>query len=257
MEQITVCSEKNLKDIIPAERIELIRHKGGKARFCFIISGSTRKDAFNCIAKYINNTLGIDILFDFLEYETEFLDEIEEDRLKENAVRRMERNSERLTEMISKQLETISAIYKCIYLDGFVRFALTEYKYTLKIIAEEATNDYFKKKEYLDFLNLFKLFTMEEECITEYLKIIVDERGKYLFYDESENNITTHCADLFKREFDDTTACENDFLISVLYLLLPKEIHLYGAEKIRNKNILKTLLVAFGSRIKIFDCFYR
>ena len=118
---------------------------------------------------------------------------------------------------------------------------------------EEVLEEYFIKKEYADFLDLLHYFADVEERGFGKLDIITTNDGKYRFYDESRIDITDSCVRIFNREFNDQNITENDFLISILILLLPEEISIYGAENIINKNILKTLKFIFENRIYIYD----
>ena len=94
---------------------------------------------------------------------------------------------------------------------------------------EEALEEYFIKKEYADFLDLLHYFADVEERGFGKLDIITTNDGKYRFYDENRIDITDSCVRIFNREFNDKNITENDFLISILILLLPEEISIYGA----------------------------
>ena len=128
---------------------------------------------------------------------------------------------------------------------------MQEYWEKMEIIVEECIDSYLSEQDYLEFLELLKCYIAIEEYRFGHLYVIAQPDGKYQYYDHDLNNITTKCLERFLIECEDYNADPDDCLITILILLLPERITIYGAEEISNKKFLNTLKNIFESRLEI------
>lgn len=259
LEQMSVYSEKDLSELVSiinsknvyAENITDTCNRNGK--YCFVFDKEYFQTVSGYIALWINKERGVQKIIDMVLSLHGVIDDNDRSEVCCCAIQKLKKDTSVLVEILKCKLKDLSEIDNYIYLDGFMNFCLGEYTEEIELIMEEALEEYFIKKEYADFLDLLHYFADVEERGFGKLDIITTNDGKYRFYDESRIDITDSCVRIFNREFNDQNITENDFLISILILLLPEEISIYGAENIINKNILKTLKFIFENRIYIYD----
>lgn len=259
LEQMSVYSEKDLSELVSiinsknvyAENITDTCNRNGK--YCFVFDKECFQTVSGYIALWINKERGVQKIIDMVLSLHGVIDDNDRTEVCCYAIQKFKKDTSVLVEILKCKLKDLSEIDNYIYLDGFMNFCLGEYTEEIELIMEEALEEYFIKKEYADFLDLLHYFADVEERGFGKLDIITTNDGKYRFYDENRIDITDSCVRIFNREFNDKNITENDFLISILILLLPEEISIYGAENIINKNILKTLKFIFENRIYIYD----
>ncbi len=156
-----------------------------------------------------------------------------------------------LSKILQEKILAVFANSHDLKLEGFFNFCMQEYWEELEIIVEECLDDYLSEQDYLEFLDLLQYYIAVEEYRFGHLTVVAQSDGKYQYYDENIRNITAECLGKFLMEYEDEDADPDpdDCLITILILLLPEKITLYGIESMNNKKFLKTLKNIFGNRL--------
>lgn len=141
--------------------------------------------------------------------------------------------------------------YDRIYVDGFVRFRIKEYRRYLSDIVEDSVDDLLVLREYEEFIALIKKFIEIQPSEMDFLHIIVDKDKKYRFYNRFETDISDVCIKEFIEENLLTDINYDDLLISTLIALVPKKIMLHKSFRIENSELIKTISEIFGDRLII------
>ena len=262
MEQMAVYSQEDLSELVSLINSEGIYAKyknelcEQNKRYCFVFYKENFSAVSEYIAWWINDTIGINHIMDIVSALNIAADDNEKTEFYCIAIQKVKKKTKALTAILKNKLNILSKIDNKIYLEGFIRFCTEEYLEEIEVITEEVLEEYFIKREYYEFLNLLHYFIETETPCFEHLDIVVDKDGRLSFYDKNKNDITVFCRKKFEYEFFDASVGENDFLISILILMLPKEICLYNPENISNKSILKTLKTIFNDRFIIYESEY-
>ena len=98
----------------------------------------------------------------------------------------------------------------------------------------EMKKNYFREN-YTMLLNYISLYVNMQQPYVDKIKILV-ENENYIIKDHSEREI-------FKMSVDDDT------LLDVLISIAPKQIEIYNTEKIKNIELLKTVVVIFKEKV--------
>lgn len=146
----------------------------------------------------------------------------------------------------------LTALYDCLkenkkfYLDGFISFRLREYEFMLYTLLEKLVDDYNKRKEYEEFIELLRYFVSVQSPRPALLNVVVNPDNSYSIYDENEKDITANCVTEFIES--EVLLTENDYddlLISVLITAAPKKIVIHNAENIKNDDLFITIKKVF------------
>lgn len=146
----------------------------------------------------------------------------------------------------------LTALYDCLkenkkfYLDGFISFRLREYEFMLYTLLEKLVDDYNKRKEYEEFIELLRYFVSVQSPRPTLLNVVVNPDNSYSIYDENEKDITANCVTEFIES--EVLLTENDYddlLISVLITAAPKKIVIHKAENIKNDDLFITIKKVF------------
>ncbi len=154
-----------------------------------------------------------------------------------------------LSKILQEKILAVFATSLDLKLEGFFNFCMQEYWEELENIVEECLDNYLSEQDYLEFLDLLQYYIAVEEYRFGHLTVVAQPDGKYQYYDENIKNITAECLGKFLMEYEDEAADPDDCLITILILLLPEKITLYGIEFMNNKKFLKTLKNIFGNRL--------
>lgn len=137
---------------------------------------------------------------------------------------------------------------KCMVLEGFVNFRISNYLDTVDDIVDYCVNKYIIEKEYTEFINLLKLYIDSKESESELVHLIYTNGESMLL--DSNRNIISLTDNIFNAKYlSDISFSSNDYALNALLTLLPKriEIHIIGYED----EFINTLKLVFGSRIFI------
>lgn len=141
---------------------------------------------------------------------------------------------------------------KSLILDGFVNFRLTNYIKILDMIVDISVNKFVIDREYLEFIDLLKMYINSKEYGCDVLHLIYNHQESILL-DESKNSISLDSHILNSKYLSDITFSSNDYALNTLLSLLPRVIyvHIIDAED----EFINTLKLIFDNRIYICnDC---
>ena len=258
MEQVTICSKNDLSELG-----FLMRNQFSRKHFVFqqkvngvdsfTLDKKDLPEISGPVADWINKSFCKDKINQILYQKYDILTEDEKFRISLTAVNRLKEENQDLVDMIRDKLLELFEISDRVNLEGFVTFCLQEYQAELEILIDECLDEYLAEQDYLEFLDLLSYFVEVEDCRFGNLSIVAQSDGSYRYYDENSREITRECMEEFMEEFADDEVDHDDLLVSILIILLPERISLFGAEHIRNKNLLKTLQIIFEKRIKLYQ----
>lgn len=257
MESISICSRKKLSSLhrmveerMQHQAIAFLKTSDGCKKisidmeyldeFCNIFSGWLHSEIKD---KIIEAVMKESFVFSSAEKHNVY-------RLAANFI---EENNVLFTNIIYEKAFIMLSSHKTINLEGFTNFSIREYKNKIEEIIESSFEQYLIEKEYLEFINLMRCYIEVEECRFGRLNVVTNTNGRYSFFDENFQDITNQCMQEFISEFENELPEPDDCLITILILLLPEEIRIYGINHIKNERILKTLEKLFENRIKFFS----
>lgn len=145
--------------------------------------------------------------------------------------------------------------HKSLYLNAFINFRLNNY---LKLIEEKmdlAVNQFLINKEYLEFVNILKLYINSESVYsqTNHLHLIY-KNGNSTIIDDNNNVISCNDNITKAKYISDISFSSNDLALNTLLNLLPKTITIHLIDEYCDEFI-NTLKLIFNDRIKICkDC---
>lgn len=182
--------------------------------------------------------------FYFDEYEKKII----LDNCREYSKMELENKKEKLYVAVKEYLKENRAIV----LDGMVNFRIKEYIKILDNIVDMSVNQYIIEKEYIEFINLLKIYVNQSEPGVKLLHLIY-RNGESILLDE-EKNMVSLSENIFNAKYlSDITFSSNDFALNTLLSMLPQklEIHLIDEED----EFINTLKLIFEDRIYICkDC---
>lgn len=141
--------------------------------------------------------------------------------------------------------------HKSIALDGFVNFRLSNYMNFLDNIVDLAVNKYLIEKEYLEFINLLKLYVSSKPGKTDIIHLIY-EKNIATLADKYKEVIHPNLDNL--KYLSDITFSSNDYALNTLLHLLPDKIYIHLIDNMADEFI-NTLLSVFENKVTICtDC---
>ena len=142
-----------------------------------------------------------------------------------------------------------------LYLQGFINFNLSHYITFLNNQIDIAVNKFLIDKEYLEFVNILRLYikSESEHSQIDHLHLIYKDKTSVII-DDHKNIIA--CNENMKRVkyISDISFSSNDFALNTLLNLLPQKITLHLVDSYCDEFI-NTLKLIFQERISICeDC---
>ena len=142
-----------------------------------------------------------------------------------------------------------------IYLQGIINFKLNSYINFLNTQIDIAVNKFLIDKEYLEFVNILKLYIKSEaeNSKTEHLHLIY--KDKISIITDDKQNIISYNDNLRKAKYiSDISFSSNDLALNTLLNLIPKSITIHLVDGYPDEFI-NTLKLIFGEKVKICeDC---
>ena len=152
-------------------------------------------------------------------------------------------------------------IYKSIlyshslYLQGFINFKLNNYITFLNTQIDIAVNKFLIDREYLEFVNILKLYIKSEaeNSKTEHVHLIY--KDKISIITDDNHNVISYNDNLRKAKYiSDISFSSNDLALNTLLNLIPKSITIHLVDNYCDEFI-NTLKLIFGEKVKICeDC---
>lgn len=142
---------------------------------------------------------------------------------------------------------------KSMILDGFVNFRLKEYTKTLDYCIDLSVNKYLIEREYLEFINLLRLYINSKESKEPILHLIYSKNTTLLV--DKNINIVSIDDNIFNAKYlSDITFCENDYILNTLLTLLPEKLFVHIIDKPID-DFINTLQMIFINKVIICkDC---
>ena len=138
-------------------------------------------------------------------------------------------------------------------LEGFVNFRIQPYLTVLDHLVDSAVNSYIIEKEYVEFINLLKLYIHSKPSSGQTVHLIYC-RQESLLLDERKKVITLDTNLSHAKYFSDISFSSNDYCLNTLLNLLPDTIWIHLID-LQEDEFIRTLLNIFGSRIQLcYDC---
>lgn len=138
-----------------------------------------------------------------------------------------------------------------LILEGFVQFRLKEYKENLEKAIDYIIKEYETQKEYKEFLRLLKYFVDVQEMKEEVVHIVGTKNERFRLFDKDKNDITNRCKQEFEQDFNNKEINYDDFLVSALITIAPKQIIIHNYKALQNKPIFETIINIFQGKVTI------
>lgn len=136
-----------------------------------------------------------------------------------------------------------------IYVDGFVRFRIKEYRKYIEEVVEAGVDDLLIEREYDEFISLIREFINEQKSDMDFLHVVPTKDKKYRFYNRFETDISAVCTKEFLTDNPCVDINYDDMLISTLIFLVPNKIMIHKSKRIENTELLNTVKEIFGDRL--------
>ena len=117
-----------------------------------------------------------------------YFDEVEKNIILKNCDEFIMQKSEEIKETIFIEIKNYIQAHRNIALEGVVNFRLTKYIKILDNIVDMAVNKHIIEKEYIEFINLLKVYVSSTEPKTEILHLIY-RNGESTLLDKNKNII--------------------------------------------------------------------
>ncbi|MGL5507127.1 MAG: sporulation protein YtxC [Paraclostridium sp.] len=138
-----------------------------------------------------------------------------------------------------------------INIDGFVKFRMKELLGYISNIVDIALEEYIMKKDHDEFINVLKYFIEVQDGKIDILKVYIKKDNSVILCDKDDKIIENENDEELINMFVKENLNYEDFLISTLLSLCPKEILIYNSAKNHKSNeIIETIKSIFAGRVK-------
>lgn len=137
--------------------------------------------------------------------------------------------------------------------EGFVQFRMKKYREILERAIDFIVKEYETQKEYKEFLRLLKYFVDVQEMKEESVHIVGIKNGQFKLYDKDKKDITNRCKEEFIQDFNHKDINYDDFLVSTLITIAPKQIIIHNYQELENRPIFETIINIFQGKVTICD----
>lgn len=211
----------------------------------------------NIITKCIINYYEEELIYNNINLNYFYFNTYEKKKILENTINLlMEENTYSLRyDCINNEIFKNISINHSFYLQPFINFKLKNYVDLLNSQIDLAVNKFLIDREYLEFVNILKLYirSESENSKIEHLHLIYKDKTS-IIVDDNKNIIS--CNDNMKKAkyISDISFSSNDFALNTLLNLIPKSITIHLVDGFCDEFI-NTLKLIFQDRIKICeDC---
>ncbi len=256
LESLTVHSKEELsslwnivKDRFPSQSVWMQKSLDGD--YTLAIKKQYIEQFYIVFSKWLHQRFcPVELKKTLLEYH--MLSSEEKEIVFQSALKKANEFQEEMIFLIRNQLQIMLEIYGNLKLEGFLCFCMQNYREKLEEIVEDCLEAYLSQQEYLEFLELLSYYVEIEEYRFGHLIAIAQDDGSYCCYDENLHNITQRCTEQFYLECHDKKPEPDDFFITILILMLPERVSIYGVENIHNRKFLNTLRCIFKERVSFY-----
>lgn len=228
----------------------IIHHSGNDyTKFHTYISNSITKAIIEyCEEQIIYNTISLNYFY-FNSYEKK--------KILENTLNLLdeEKNSKLRYDYINNEIFKNLLSTHSLHLQGIINFKLITYLNFLNTQIDIAVNKFLIDKEYLEFVNILKLYikSESENSKTEHVHLIY--KDKISIITDDNQNIISYNDNLRKAKYiSDISFSSNDLALNTLLNLIPKSITIHLVDNYCDEFI-NTLKLIFGEKVKVCqDC---
>jgi len=228
----------------------IIHHKGKDyTKFQTYISNSITKAIIEyCEEEIIYNNIYLNYFY-FNSYEKK--------KILENTLNLLieEKNSKLRYDYINNEIFKFIISSHSLYLQGTINFNLNSYVNFLNTQIDIAVNKFLIDKEYLEFVNILKLYikSESENSKTEHVHLIY--KDKISIITDDNQNVISYNDNLRKAKYiSDISFSSNDLALNTLLNLIPKSITIHLVDGYSDEFI-NTLKLIFAEKVKICeDC---
>ena len=228
----------------------IIHHKGNEyTKFNNYIS--------NSITKVIIEFLEEQIIYNNISLNYFYFNTFEKKKILENTINLLEEEkiSKQRYDYINNEIYKFLLSSHSLYLQGFINFKLAKYISFLNTQIDIAVNKFLIDKEYLEFVNILKLYikSESENSKTEHVHLIYKDKTSIITDDN--HNVISYNDNLRKAKYiSDISFSSNDLALNTLLNLIPKSITIHLVDNYSDEFI-STLKLIFGEKISICeDC---
>ena len=252
---ISIKSNENIENIATISEAYLLENYNIKnSLICEKYTISFKKDIFELISKCIAQNLLIkySLMVLYNLFEEDYGELSQEEKFDIFTFLQGKTNSSEFlyyTDAFNEKLHFFTNKYNRINVEGFFRFGINDIKDDLYNLLERYANEFLIEEELLEFSYMLKSYIDTEPSGVDEINIVIDEFGKYKYFDKEKKDITKICLAEFYAEFYESDASDDEILISVLIINLPKKITIHGLCESKNTNLLMMLKNIFGNRL--------
>lgn len=228
----------------------IIHHKGNEnTKFYNYIS--------NSITKVIIKFYEEDLIYRNISLNYFYFNSYEKKKILENTLDIIEEkdNFKLRYDYINNEIFKIITKNHSIYLQGFINFNLKDYIDFLNNQIDISVNKFLIDKEYLEFVNILKLYIKSESENSKVDHIHLIYKDKTSIITDDNQNIISYNDNIKKaRYISDISFSSNDLALNTLLNIIPKSITIHLVDGYPDEFI-NTLKLIFGEKLKVCeDC---
>lgn len=138
---------------------------------------------------------------------------------------------------------------KSLVLEGFVNFRLSNYMKNLDYIIDISVNKYITDKEYLEFVNMLKLYISLTPSKASLIHLVYIG-GDSILLDKEKNIIPLEDKTLNAKYLSDISFSSNDYALNTLLNLTPKKLIIHLMDR-KCDEFINTLKLIFENKYEI------
>lgn len=139
---------------------------------------------------------------------------------------------------------------KSIVLEGFINFRLANYMKNLDYVVDIAVNKFITDKEYLEFINMLKLYITLTPSKSSLIHLVYFG-GESVLLDKNKKIIPLDDDSFSMKYLSDISFSSNDYALNALLSLTPKKLIIHLMDKGNNSEFINTLKLIFENRYEI------
>ena len=211
----------------------------------------------NILTKCIIQFYEKNLINNFINLNYFYFSKLEKDKISSNTLELINNSEDSNTkyDLINNTLFKYINEHHSLYLNGFINFRLQDYLEFLNTKIDFAVNKFLIDKEYLEFINILKLYINSESINskTNHLHLIYKDKDSIIINDNKE--IISCNENIAKAKYiSDISFSSNDLALNTLLNLLPKKITIHLTDGYVDEFI-NTLKLIFQERVIICeDC---
>lgn len=132
-----------------------------------------------------------------------------------------------------------------VMLEGFMRFRMKDYLETWEKELALCVEEYIRKREYVEFVEILRLFVKIRIPRVRKVHICVDGNGQYMLLDDRL------C--LLKCQYSGESMDRDDALLSTLVNMAPLSIIVHNKDRFFDARIIETIKDVFGQRVEFSE----